>query len=199
MQDSFKFIDALEQWKKDNKGDHTALAKDIYKESYSGSSKFANQNLRAGMFYATTRILLPEEEGIMNVKPIYLSLGPKLVEGPRREVVIDFTSIPTDIRPKILSEMYIAYKKKLHAIAEETEDGGKQKTFMQFSSKEAVVIFRGLVPVSSIVSVPRESLTKIHTISLTDWPMLCFIDTGGFGTRLKEVIKEFKQALGKRN
>lgn len=198
MQDFFNFHKILVEWVELNRGKELANAFGVYKENYIGPSKFEQHKLMAGTIYATTRLLLPEERGIENPRPILLSLGPKIVDGDRQEVVIDICLIPFKRRPYFFTAIYKYYGKKLNTISEEIARDGKQSTKMKLGSKEAAIVLNHIIPSSNIVSIPRQALIKIHPIDLADWPLLCFLDTKGLGSRLPEIFMEFKDALEKR-
>lgn len=181
-------------------GKELQLAFKLYKDKYFGDSKFANHNLIPGTIYACTRLLLPEEKGIINPRPLFLSLGPKKQEGPRVEVLIDICTVPYKTRPIIFAILYKYYAKKLIHIAENTDAGKLTNNIaIQLSSKEAAMILNRIIPTTVIVSVPREALIKIHPVKLADWPFVCFMDTKGLGSSLAAIFSEFKQALEKRN
>ena len=199
MEDIFNFKKIFVEWQKHNHGKEKELALDTFKNKYMGSTKFGNNNLVPGTIYACTRLLLPEEKGIVNIRPLFLSLGPKKKEGDREEVVIDICLIPLHYRPLIFAMLYKYYAKKLMRIADLLAEGKKNNIPIQLSSKEASMILNRLLPNESIVSVPREALTKIHIVDLSDWPLVCFMDTKGMGSRLPHVFSEYKQALEKSN
>jgi len=200
VEDTFNFKKILADWQEENTGNEQKLAFELYKEKYFGDSKFANKNFIPGTIYACTRLLLPDEKGSVNPRPLLLSLGPKKQEGPRVEVVMDIAGIPYKTRALVFSILYKYYGKKLIHIAENAEAGTTaNKIAIQLSSKEAGMIFKGIVPNNAIVSVPREALVKIHPVDIGDWPVVCFMDTKGLGSSLSGVFAQFKQALGKRN
>lgn len=200
MEDIFNFKKIFAEWHKLHSGRELQLAFKLYKEKYFGDSKFANHNFVPGTIYACTRLLLPEEKGVLNPRPLFLSLGPKKQEGPRVEVVIDICTIPYKSRPIVFSVLYKYYGKKLIHISENTESGIlTNKIAIQLTSKEASMILKNIIPTTSIVSVPREALIKIHPVSIVDWPFVCFMDTKGLGSSLAAIFAQFKQALEKRN
>ena len=144
-------------------------------------------------------MLLPEEKGIVNPRPLFLSLGPKKQEGPRVEVLIDICIVPYKTRPLIFAILYKYYGKKLIRIAENTEAGIlTNKIAIQLTSKEAAMILNRIIPTTAIVSVQREALIKIHPVRIGDWPSICYMDTKGLGSSLAAIFAEFKHDLEKR-